>query len=313
MDRRKFGKIVVSGAAALAIAPSLAMNGQTSSNGAIRLGAPLFEPFNTPDEWVALLKKYSYSAAYCPLGLGAPDTDIRAYEKAALKANIEIAEVGSWTNNLNADEKIRKENIEICKKSLALADNIGARCAVNISGTHNPQHWAGPHKNNLTPETFDLVVHQTREIIDAVKPVRTFYTIETMPWMYPDSVDSCLALIKAIDRKQFGIHFDAVNLMVSPVTYYGIGDITRDAFKRLGGHIKSCHGKDLKINEAAYYPQFEECIPGTGEMDYATYLTEISRQGNVSLMLEHLPKQEDFDQAAKYVRKVGFQQGLRFY
>ena len=35
------------------------------------------------------------------------------------------------------------------------------------------------------------------QIIDAVKPSRTFYTLEPMPWMYPDSAESYAGLIKS--------------------------------------------------------------------------------------------------------------------
>jgi len=44
-------------------------------------------------------------------------------------------------------------------------------------------------------------------IIDAVQPTRTFYTLETMPWMYPDSPQSYLRLLQAVDRRQFAVHF----------------------------------------------------------------------------------------------------------
>jgi len=312
MDRRHFTKLTLSSAAILTTVPTLTFNLKNAQSSPIRLGVPIFEKYDNPDEWIAILKKLGYSAAYCPVELGTSAAIINAYEQAAIKADIWIAEVGSWVNTLDEDLIKRKENIEKCQKSLALADAIGARCCVNISGSRNQNHWAGPAKNNLTQETFDMVVQSTREIIDAVKPKRSFYTIENMPWMYPDSVDSCLALIKAIDRKQFGIHFDPVNFMADTRSYYGIGQIIRDAFKRLGSHIKSCHGKDLQINEEVYTPQFSECIPGQGAMDYATFLTEISKHGNVPLMLEHLTKPEEYKEASNYVRKVGMEKGVRF-
>ena len=312
MDRRHFTKLTLSSAAVLTTVPTLAFKLENAQTNPIRLGAPLFEKYDTPEAWVAIVKRLGYSAAYCPVEPSASDATIKAYEQAALKANIWIAELGSWVNTLDPNPTKRKENIEKCQKSLALADAIGARCCVNVSGSRNPNHWAGPDKNNLTRETFDMVVQTTREIIDTVKPNRSFYTIENMPWMYPHSVDACLELIKAIDRKQFGIHFDPVNFMADTRSYYGIGEIIRDAFKRLGSHIKSCHGKDLKINEAIYTPQFSECIPGQGAMDYATFLTEISKHGNVPLMLEHLTKPEEYKEASDYVRKVGMEKGVRF-
>ena len=304
MDRRHFTKLTLSSAAILTTVPTLSFNVNKPQETPVRLGAQLFEKYNSPEEWVALLRKYRYTAAYCPVELGASEVTVKAYEQAAIKADIWIAEVGSWVNTLDADPVKRKANIEKCQKSLALADAIGARCCVNVSGSRNPNHWAGPSPKNLTKETFEMVVATTREIIDAVKPTRSFYTIENMPWSYPNSVDSCLELIKAIDRKQFGVHFDPVNFMADTQSYYGIGDIIRDAFKKLEPHIKSCHGKDLRINEEVYTPQFFECIPGQGAMDYVTFLKEISKHGNVPLMLEHLTTTEEYIQATDYVRKV---------
>ena len=45
-----------------------------------------------------------------------------------------------------------------------------------------------------------MIVETTRQIIDAVKPTRTYYTLETMPWAYPDSARSYAQLLEAIDR-----------------------------------------------------------------------------------------------------------------
>ncbi|MCM8756987.1 MAG: hypothetical protein NC823_00715 [Candidatus Omnitrophica bacterium] len=61
---------------------------------------------------------------------------------------------------------------------------------------------------------FDLIVEVVRQIIDAVKPVRSYYTLETMPWMYPDSAESYQSLLQAVDRKAFAVHFNPVNLLL---------------------------------------------------------------------------------------------------
>ncbi len=98
-------------------------------------------------------------------------------------------------------------------KEITVAARIGAICCVIISGSRNPTDWAGHHKDNLTKETFDMIVRTTRAIIDDVKPTRSFYALETMPWAFPDSIESYLALIKAIDRKAFGVHFEGLNVL----------------------------------------------------------------------------------------------------
>ncbi|MDP3432638.1 MAG: hypothetical protein Q8T04_06705, partial [Bacteroidota bacterium] len=114
-------------------------------------------------------------AAYCPVSPGADSVLVNAYKTAAAKNDIVISEVGAWSNPISPDHETAKKAIQKCIDSLALADQIGASCCVNISGSRNVKHWAGPHKDNLTDATFDLIVETTRKIIDAVKPKHTYH------------------------------------------------------------------------------------------------------------------------------------------
>ena len=276
----------------------------------LRLGGPVFEKVQDPQGWVEALRRLGYSAAYCPVGADASDGEVRAYEDAARKADIIIAEVGAWSNPISPDDATRKAALEKCRRQLALADRIGARCCVNIAGSRS-EKWDGPDAANFTKEAFDMIVETTRSIIDAVKPTRTYFTLETMPWAYPDSADSYLQLFRAIYRKQFAVHLDPVNLVCSPQRYYGNGALIRECFEKLGPHIKSCHAKDILL-----HPQLtthlDEVRPGTGGLDYAVFLKELSRFPGVPLMLEHLPNAEEYDKAAAHIRSVGNDIGLSF-
>ncbi len=303
MNRRYFSKTTFAAAAGIAAMPGMAITLKTGIVN-IRLGGPVFKKYNNPDEWIQALKELNYRAAYCPVQPGTDSGTVRLYKDAAADAGIVISEVGAWSNPIDPDETKSKAAIEKCISSLQLADEIGANCCVNISGSRNPEKWAGPHKDNLTPETFDLIVETTRKIIDAVKPGNTFYALETMPWAYPDSVESYEKLIKAIDRKQFGVHLDPVNLVVSPQVYYKNGEMISEAFKKLGAYIKSCHAKDILLLEDQLTPHLPEVRAGLGNMNYTVYLVELSKLKNVPLMLEHLNTAEEYDLAAKYIRDV---------
>jgi sugar phosphate isomerase/epimerase len=203
-----------------------------------------------------------------------------------------------------------KQAFRKCVDSLKLAEAIGANCCVNISGSKNPEHWAGPHKENLSKATFDQIIEITQKIIDEVKPTRTFFTLEFMPWVHPDSADSYLQIIKAVNRKQFAVHMDPVNIINNPAAYYNNGAIIKECFKKLGSQIRSCHGKDIILKEDAYSTKFDECRPGLGQLDYKTYLGELSKLKDIPLMLEHLPSAEEYEKAAAFVRSVGSEIGV---
>jgi sugar phosphate isomerase/epimerase len=193
--------------------------------------------------------------------------------------------------------------------ALALAETVGARCCVNISGSRGAK-WDGPDPRNFTRETFDLVVENTRRIIDAVKPRSTFYTLECMPWMVPDSAESYLDLIAAIDRPAFGVHFDPVNLISSPHLYFGNGAFIRDFVARLGPHIRSVHAKDILLRENLTV-HLDEVRPGLGGLDYPAFLRALAAlDPDLPVMLEHLPAEEDYLLAAAHIRSVAAQEKL---
>jgi len=309
MNRRNFSKITFTTATGFATLPGWS-NSLKMEKKSIRLGGPVFKKYDNPEEWISALRELDYKAAYCPIQPGKSSNTIAQYKNAAEKSDVIIAEVGAWSNPIDVDETKRKAALEKCINSLQLADEIGANCCVNISGSRNPEKWAGPHKDNLTKETFDLIVETTRKIIDAVKPQNTFFALETMPWAYPDSVESYLKLIKAIDRKHFGVHLDPVNLVISPQVYFKNGEMISEAIKKLGPHIKSCHAKDILLLDDELTPHLPEVRAGLGNLNYTVYLKELSKLNNIPLMMEHLNSAEDYKLAAKYIRAIAKQNDI---
>lgn len=275
----------------------------------MKLGGPILSQWQGPEEWVAALQERGYSAAYCPVGPDADDATVRAFRQAADRAGIVIAEVGAWSNPLSPDESERRAALAKCQEHLALADRIGARCCVNIVGSRGPK-WDGPHPDDLTEATFGLIVDTVREIIDAVEPTRTCYALETMPWMYPDSADSYLTLLEAIDRPELAVHLDPTNLVNSPSRYFRNADLIRDCFAKLGPFIRSCHGKDIILRDT-FMVHLDEVRPGLGTLDYGTFLRQLSRLPiDTPLMLEHLRTEEEYRLAAEHVRSVAAANGL---
>lgn len=275
----------------------------------MRIGGPVFGEYSDPDAWIALVQAKGYRAAYCPIGAGSDDDTVAAYSRAAARAGIVIAEVGAWSSPLSRDAAVRQQAMRKCKDQLALAERIGARCCVNIAGSRG-EKWAGPDPDNLTSESFDMIVTTVRAIIDDVQPTRTFYTLEAMPWMYPDDPDSYVRLIDAIDRPAFGVHLDPVNWVCSPQRYYRNTELIRESFAKLGSHIKSCHAKDIAIDTGLTL-HLNEVQPGLGNLDYRAYLSELAKlDDDVPLMMEHMATPEEYDAAAVHIRATATELGL---
>ncbi|HEY0865738.1 MAG TPA: sugar phosphate isomerase/epimerase [Fimbriimonas sp.] len=262
----------------------------------MRFGAPLWTKYSNPDEWVGALKALGYNAAYCPVGNDASDEEIREYRLAAEANDLVIAEVGVWNNPLNDPSAL-----EICKRRLELAEKIGARCAVNISGSRGDL-WDGPDARNYLPETMDLVVRSVREILDDVKPKTAKYAIETMPWMVPFDAESSLELVRAVDRAGFGIHYDPVNIVVSPRHFYESASHIRQFVEKVGAHIVAVHVKDIALGTKLTV-HLDEVRLGLGGFDAQTLIREVQRlDPELPMLLEHLESDEEYRLAAEAFR-----------
>jgi sugar phosphate isomerase/epimerase len=275
----------------------------------VRLGGPIFLKSTDPAELAREHRRLGYSAAYVP---NTTLADAARGEKAFAAENVVIAEVGAWKNMLDPDPAKRKENLAYVSERCALADAVNARCCVDIAGSYHPDIWYGLHPKNVSTEFFDATVENCRKVIDAVKPKRTKFTIEMMPWNLPDSPDSYVELIRAVDRSAFGVHLDVCNIVNSPRRFYENAEVIRECFQKLGRWIASCHAKDLQwIPEMNVH--FLEVIPGRGQVDYRAYLGELAKLPvDAPLMLEHLKNAAEYDEGRAYIQKVAAGIGVQF-
>jgi sugar phosphate isomerase/epimerase len=241
---------------------------------------------------------------------------VNAIRKAFADAGVVIAEVGAWRNMMTPDPAARKANIEYVTRQLALADELGVKCCVDIAGSFDGSTLSGPHPKNLSKEFFDGTVENCRKIVDAVKPKAAKFCIEMKAWDIPDGPDSYLDLIRAIDRTTFGVHIDICNIVNTPARFYNNSALIKETFQKIGKWVLSCHAKDLKwtpqVNvNFTEVPAGQGGIPGqpgTG-IDYHAYIAEVSKAG-VPLMQEHWNTNEEFQQGAQYIRKVAAELGV---
>lgn len=257
--------------------------------------------------------EHGYGAAYVPAALTAADTQKLAdFEAAFASADVTLAEVGIWRNLVSPDEAVRKDNLAYAADKLAVADAVGAGCAVSYIGSLKSGTNHEPAAENFGPEAFDACVETARYLIDTVKPKRAKFALEMMQNSLPDSVDSYVDLIRAVDRPMFGAHLDPVNLVMTPRVYWNTTALIRECFDKLGAHLVSCHAKDITLHPAAAL-HLDECQIGEGVLDYREFLTQLDRlPHDVPLLTEHLSTPEEYATARDRIFSVGDTIGVRF-
>jgi sugar phosphate isomerase/epimerase len=307
LRRRSFMAGMAAAGAGLAVQSAARAEGHP-----VRLGGPIFRKSDDPEELAREHVRLGYKAAYCPeVSLG-DQTRIHAVAKAFSAHAVTIAEVGRWVNLLDPNPTQRKENLQKVTDGLALADAIGVLCCVDIAGSFSTTSWFGPHPENLSTRFFDAAVENARKIIDSVHPKRSKFCYEMMGWSLPDSAQSALDLVKAVDRKAFGVHLDPCNLINCPSRFYQSSQLLAECFDKLGSLIVSCHAKDLTWN-VEMNVHFQEVPPGRGSLDYAVYLKRLAGLAHQPpLMLEHLSGADDYDRAREHIRAVGKRSGVAF-
>lgn len=276
----------------------------------MRIGGAVERLYRNPEEWIQLVKELKYRAVLAPVDYRASKEEKQAYLRCVKEHDLVIGEVGVWKNVIAEDDQERKTAVEYCKNQLALADELSANCCVNVTGSRG-EIWEGFYEENYSKETYALVVDSIRDIIDAVKPTHTFYSVEPMPWMIPDSPDEYLQLIQDVDRKAFGVHLDFVNMINCPKKYLFCDAFIEECFSKLGPFIKSIHGKDVWM-ENSYTTLIHETMPGKGRVNYQKVVRLCETLGaDTTLFVEHLPDFESYRQAAAFVREQAALAGVK--
>ncbi len=293
----------------------------------IRFGGPVFMNSNAKSagageshgadacDPVALAKAHKrkgFTAAYAPKLDLKDSARIKATREAFAKEGVMIAEVGFWDNLVDTDKATRAAHRKSMVEALALAEELGARCAVDIFGSYCHGNGNSKHvPENFSEAAFDEAVEMARGFIDEVKPKTAFFTYEIFPFSVVDSPAEIARLIKAVDRKQFGVHLDLVNLINSPRAYWSSGAIMDECVKLFGERIVAAHAKDVKMKEPAISVILEEVLAGEGALDIAAFLRCLHKlPQEVPLMLEHLKDEAEYDLAAAHYRKVAAQERI---
>ena len=276
------------------------------------LGGTVAGQWATPEEWEGLLVRSRFKAITAPFDCRTAPATIAAYREICERRGVVIAELGVWKNLFDPDPQRAAEALEFAKGQLALADAAGIACCVNIAGTASAAGWDAADPDNYTEQTYARIVESIREIIDAVRPVRAFYCLEPMPWMVPDGPDEYLQLLRDVDRPQFSVHMDFVNMINCPRRYLAPEAFIEDCFRKLAPYIRSTHIKDTRMHPTRLTTILEECSPGEGALDFGRVLGIIDRHlpADAPVLLEHMTTFEEYAAAYDHLCAAAARAGI---
>lgn len=266
----------------------------------MRLGTNAVFSHEAPEQLAEIFHKKGLRAAAFPVDCNASEKLIHAYEKAFADYDIMIAEVGVWNSPFSSDEGQAERSREFCRRQLELADEVKARCCVNVSGSAG-EIWSGCYAENYSEELYKRNIEFVRWLLDTVKPRNTFYTLEPMQWMLPDSPQSYLKFMEDVNRSRLAVHFDPVNFVNSPKKAMLYGEYLDEAIGLLAPHIKSCHLKDFDIIRGLTV-QIVETLPGTGRAELRSYIEKINAiDDEMPMLVEHLGSEDEYDRAFEFI------------
>lgn len=268
----------------------------------MRLGISTSLTHASPKNWAKKMKELGCQCVVFPVDSQAPADIIDAYCEEAKINDLMIAEVGIWRNAISEDPIEARTAMDYSIRQLQLADTIQARCCVNIAGAAG-ERWDGAYQGNFSQRTWNRTVRMIQEVIDEVKPRHTYFTIEPMPWMYPTGPEEYAKLLEEVNREQFGVHMDIINMINTPQRYFFPDLFVEQCFELLGPAIKSCHVKDIRL-EPEFTFRLKECACGEGNFCLEKYV-ELANQtdSEMPMIIEHLDTDEAYMNSIRYVKK----------
>jgi sugar phosphate isomerase/epimerase len=266
----------------------------------------MFRAKGGPEEFAAWLEKSGYKAGYLPYEWKIRPGMIKEIEEvrsAFKKHNIVLAEVGVWRNPFDPDPAKADENIDYIIERLTLADEVNARCTVNVIGSPSGNN---DDPANVSREFYERAIEVYRRIVDTVKPRMTRMCFELLPFNFLDNAETYIQFINDLDRPEYvGVHLDPFNVIVSPRLYYRSTEVFHDCVRRLAPlGIFSMHLKDLLMHSHLPNTFIEEVPLGTGGVDIKAFLSAVDKYlpKDTPVMLEHLFTEEQFAHARDKVQ-----------
>jgi len=231
------------------------------------------------------------------------------------QAGIIPAQTGGYCNLVSTDEAHRRKCVARLRETLAAAEQAGVRTVICGGGHRDPdcpEAVFSPHPDNWTQPARELLAQSCAEVLDGFSSKVTKLTIETWVMTPLDSPRAARDLVDAVKHPNLGILFDPVNMM-NLDRHFRTGEFVAECIDTFGDAITHVHAKDTRILADRFTYHMAEVPIGSGRMDYARLLREMTRlPEDVSLIIEHLDTFDAYAAAAAKLREIAAAEGIDF-
>ncbi len=248
---------------------------------------------------------------------GMRDSVVRELTSALTEHDVVIFEVGGYRNLLHTDGAARRENLRHIARCLEAAEKIGCRMVGTISGSRNPEgnQWGdnyAVHPDNWTIETWRMLIDGLRQILRDTEGLSATIGMEAQVTTNIDGPLAHRRLIDDVGSDRITVNLDPTN-MVHLYNHFHTTELINECFELLGEDIFGCHAKDTYVLPHSQTVHVQEVCPGRGNLDYETYLVNLSRlKWSRSLLPEHIPA-DQFDEAYAHIRSVARKVGVTIH
>lgn len=241
--------------------------------------------------------------------LDAPESAVRELKAALKQYDVTFFDMHSVCNLIHPDLDERRKIQRWFIEQMEAAERVGCPMVTAHVGSMAPGA-VHPHPDNWTKECWDLGVREVRRIIKDTSGMKCVLSFEpdslvqvNNPWACRQLVDDC--------GPRAQICLDPVN-MSNLEYHYRKTEYINACFDLLSEDIFCCHAKDIKL-ENSLQPMLVQTEPGTGTMDYETYLARLSRLNHTrTLLLEHLPE-EKYPGVKQFIETTAANVGVTIY
>ncbi|HXJ43257.1 MAG TPA: sugar phosphate isomerase/epimerase family protein [Bryobacteraceae bacterium] len=238
-----------------------------------------------------------------------PDSEVRQI-KAALKANDVVFYGIHCAGNIIAPDPEAERWQRHIIDAIHSAEELGCQLVLTHTGSMYSNRNI-PHPLNWSREGWTRSVNALKRIAKDTAGSKVEIAIEPVNSEAINNPWAQVRLRQDVGDSRIMSGLDITN-MVHPGVAFRMTELTNTVFDLLQDQIAYIHAKDFAWN--GMMAGLNWAMNGTGNMDYETFLTRISRlKRPTNMLVEFLTTEEEYQQAQRNIRAIADKVGVKIY